>query len=206
MNAWGSKNSGFLACTHADRARLFTAAARYCSRKYNLYRPLGLQEVETPRFLNNRHMNVARLSALCTGRLYSPWDTPVTHFCLRLNRTESHGATVRIKLMRNPVTPSGIEPTAVRLEAQWRTNNSNYSKERTFAWKWPPARKKRWCWPWPCVFQAARDIPVVSVNTRWTLCRYRSPDLLTILQWRNMVTEKQVIDNEWGRRSNAFNR
>jgi len=72
MNAWGSKNSGFLACTHADRARLFAAAARYCSRKYTLYRPLGLQEVETHRFLNNRHTNVARLSALCTGRLYSP--------------------------------------------------------------------------------------------------------------------------------------
>jgi hypothetical protein len=35
-----------------------------------LDRPLGFQEVEAPRFLDNRHMKVVRLSALRTGRLY----------------------------------------------------------------------------------------------------------------------------------------
>jgi hypothetical protein len=35
-----------------------------------LERPLGFQEVEAPRFLDNRHMKVVRLSALRTGRLY----------------------------------------------------------------------------------------------------------------------------------------
>jgi hypothetical protein len=35
-----------------------------------LDRPLGLQEVEASRFLDNQHMNVVRLSALRTGRLY----------------------------------------------------------------------------------------------------------------------------------------
>jgi hypothetical protein len=35
-----------------------------------LDRPLGVQGVEAPRFLDNRHMQVVRLSALRTGRLY----------------------------------------------------------------------------------------------------------------------------------------
>jgi hypothetical protein len=35
-----------------------------------LDRPLRFQEVEAPRSLDNRHMKVVRLSALCTGRLY----------------------------------------------------------------------------------------------------------------------------------------
>jgi len=34
-------------------------------------RPWGFQEVEAPRFQDSRHMNVVRLSAVCTGRLYS---------------------------------------------------------------------------------------------------------------------------------------
>jgi len=32
--------------------------------------PKGFQEVEAPRFQDNRHMKVARLSALCTGHVY----------------------------------------------------------------------------------------------------------------------------------------
>jgi hypothetical protein len=46
-----------------------------------LDRPLGLQEVEAPRFLDNRHMKVVRLSALGTSRLYPPGNIPGTHFC-----------------------------------------------------------------------------------------------------------------------------
>jgi hypothetical protein len=34
-----------------------------------LKRPIGFQEVETPRFQDNQHMKVVRLSALPTGRL-----------------------------------------------------------------------------------------------------------------------------------------
>jgi hypothetical protein len=34
-------------------------------------RPLGFQEVEALRFLDNRHIKVVRLSALRTGRLYT---------------------------------------------------------------------------------------------------------------------------------------
>jgi len=35
-----------------------------------LDRPLGLQEVEDPRFKDSRHMKMVRLSALRTSRLY----------------------------------------------------------------------------------------------------------------------------------------
>jgi hypothetical protein len=35
-----------------------------------LDRPLGFQKVGAPRFLDSRHLNVVRLSALSTGRLY----------------------------------------------------------------------------------------------------------------------------------------
>jgi hypothetical protein len=35
-----------------------------------LDRPIGCQEVEAPRFLDNRHVKVVRLSALRTGYLY----------------------------------------------------------------------------------------------------------------------------------------
>jgi hypothetical protein len=46
-----------------------------------LDRPLGFQEVEDPRFQDNRHMEVVRLSALRAGRLYIPKNIPGTHFC-----------------------------------------------------------------------------------------------------------------------------
>jgi len=36
-----------------------------------LQRPRELQEVEAPRFQDNRHMKVVSLSAISTGRLYS---------------------------------------------------------------------------------------------------------------------------------------
>ena len=49
--------------------------------KQSLDRPLGFQEVEALRFQDNQHMKLARLSALRTGRPYSPGNIPGTHFC-----------------------------------------------------------------------------------------------------------------------------
>ena len=46
-----------------------------------LDRPRGFQEVEVPRFQDSRHMKVARLSALRTGRFLPPGNIPGTHFC-----------------------------------------------------------------------------------------------------------------------------
>jgi len=42
--------------------------------------PKGSRRARLPEVLDNRRMNVARLSALRTGRLYSPVNTPGTHF------------------------------------------------------------------------------------------------------------------------------
>jgi hypothetical protein len=43
--------------------------------------PSGFQDAEAPTFKDNRHMKVAVLSALRTGRLYPPGNIPGTHFC-----------------------------------------------------------------------------------------------------------------------------
>ena len=43
--------------------------------------PEGSRRLKLPEFLDNRHMNVTRLSARHTGRLNPPGDTPGTHFC-----------------------------------------------------------------------------------------------------------------------------
>jgi len=56
--------------------------------KQSLYKPGRVcavaegyrQEVETSRFQDNRHMKVVRLSALATGRLYTPAIILHTHF------------------------------------------------------------------------------------------------------------------------------
>ena len=46
-------------------------------------------------------MKVIRLSVLCSGRLYSPGDTPGTHFCYRLSRPQGHSAAGRVTSIKN---------------------------------------------------------------------------------------------------------
>ena len=52
----------------------FFTQSRYPVQAY--FRPRGLQEVEDPRFQDNRYMTVVRLSALHTDRLYSRDNIP----------------------------------------------------------------------------------------------------------------------------------
>jgi len=52
-------------------------------------------------------MNVSRLSALCTGRLYPLRDIPDTRFCQRLSRPQGHSVAGRINSMDNPNDPTG---------------------------------------------------------------------------------------------------
>jgi hypothetical protein len=71
------------------------------------YRPLGFDDVEAPRYLDNRHLNVVRLSALRTGlyplpfTLLPPGNIPGTHFCQRLSRPQGRSATEKIMSMKN---------------------------------------------------------------------------------------------------------
>jgi hypothetical protein len=69
--------------------------------------PEGSRRLKPPEFLDNRNMNVVRLSALRTGRLYPPGYIPGTHFCYRLSQFQGHSAAGRIKLMKSPNDPIG---------------------------------------------------------------------------------------------------
>jgi hypothetical protein len=64
-------------------------------------RPWAFQQVEAPRFQDNRPIKVVGLSALRTGRFYPPGNIPGTHFCQMLSRPHGHSAAGRIMSMQN---------------------------------------------------------------------------------------------------------
>jgi hypothetical protein len=60
--------------------------------------PRGFQEIK---FASFQHIKVERLSALGTGRLYTPENIPGTHSFERLSRLQSHSVAGRIVSMKN---------------------------------------------------------------------------------------------------------
>ena len=100
-----------------------------------LDRPWGFQEVEAPRFQDNRHMNVVRLSAPRTGRLYPP---KIILVLISVRGWVGPRAILQPKELcqcRIPVAPSGIEPATFRPVAQLVSNEwSNTSIPHMPSW------------------------------------------------------------------------
>ena len=84
------------------------AIKRHTNPITDLDRPRGFQKVEAPRFQDNRHMKVTRLSALRPRRLYCPGNAPGTHLCQRLSLPQGHSVVGRTMLMKNSSDTIGI--------------------------------------------------------------------------------------------------
>ena len=79
--------------------------------------PEGSRKLRFPDFVTSQ--DGGRLSALRTGRLYPPGNTPGTHFCYKLSRPQGHSAIGRILCQwKITLTPAGIEPATFRFVAQ----------------------------------------------------------------------------------------
>ena len=88
--------------------RKFSIPPLYIKQKVNkaipatcLERPCEFQKDEAPRYQDNRHMKVERLSVLHTGRLYPPVNIRGNHFCYRMSLQRAHSEAERIISMNN---------------------------------------------------------------------------------------------------------
>ena len=68
---------------------------------------IGSRSLRLPEFLDNQHMNVARLSAVYTGRLYPQGRFQVLIPVKRVRRPQGHSVTERIKSVKTLEDPIG---------------------------------------------------------------------------------------------------
>ena len=71
--------------SRSARALQLMFAEYFVKVKQSLYRLWGFQEVQAPRFPDSQYIKVLRLSALRTGRPYTPpqGNNPGTHICFK---------------------------------------------------------------------------------------------------------------------------
>ena len=78
-------------------------------------RPWGFQEVDVPRFQDSRHIKVARLLALRTGRLYPPGNIPQGRSPTRRIMSMKNSSDTSENRTRDLPTCSAVtQPTALR--------------------------------------------------------------------------------------------
>jgi hypothetical protein len=96
----------------SDRVKPFSRCKK--GKAIPLQAPEGSRKVEVPIFQDNQHMNVVRLSALRTGRLYPHSKHSWYSFLLETESApQCHSAARKI-----PMKTSGIEPATFRLVAR----------------------------------------------------------------------------------------
>ena len=129
----------------------------------------GFQEVEAHRFQDSRHTKVV-MSALRTGRLYSPVNIPGTHFCWRLSQLQGHSAARRNMSMKNSSDMIGDRtrdlPVCSAVPGLWFLTLYNFH-----VYKWPIILFRCIMVHWPC--SKFRQISCFQCQVRWTRCHYR---------------------------------
>jgi hypothetical protein len=75
-------------------------------------------EVRVPRFQENQHMKVVRLSALLTGHIYQPGNISGTYFCYRPGWRQGHSVAGRIMSTKNCNDTTSNRPATFWLIAQ----------------------------------------------------------------------------------------